>query len=71
MGFFKSPSVSTTAPVDTGPSAEEIADQEQAKQKEKALSAMKAQEEKRAALRAQVATEDEDEVITRKKLLGA
>lgn len=57
--------------VKKGPSAEEIRKQEQAKMDKENLARMQEQEAKRASLRANLlSVEDEDE-INRKKLTGA
>ena len=72
MGFLK-PKKPKMPEIPKGPSAEEIRAEEQAKIREEDLANLQQQEAKRASLRAQLAggeDEDDEEVITRKRLFG-
>lgn len=62
MGFMKPSS---------GQSAAEIAAEQEAATEKAGLAALKTEEANRAALRSKTAFTDEEEEITRKKLLGA
>lgn len=66
MGIF----TSAKAAVPQGPSAEEIASQEKAKQEKETLARIQEQESSRQKLRAQLAGEEEEGEITRKRLFG-
>lgn len=69
MGFFKAPKAQQAVQA-TGPSAEQIRSQEEAKIREQNKQSLLEQEKKRATLRGRLrATEDEGE-IGRKRLFG-
>lgn len=71
MGFFKPKTPAQPTPAPAGPSAEEIRTQEEAKIREEQKQTLVSAESRRAKLRKQLVSRDEDEEeIQRKRLFG-